>query len=228
METAFDVVRAHVDMAIAELVPDAPGKLSAAFENAASDNPEHWANAASTCRRLLKAAADSLRPPGPDVEGRQMGDPQYINRLMDWIKRNGTSDTGAALVSTDLEDLGRRLGAANKAGHRGAHAEVSRVEASGAITGTYLLLGDILRQAEKAIDDGDMLTAPFGSRKGGDRMAFLFRLETADGVPAEPATLTSVVPNWRPGDTIPLGHRTLRVVAIRNGDADQPPVLVVE
>jgi hypothetical protein len=40
-------------------------------------------------------------------------------------------------------------------------------------------------------------------------MAFLFRLETRDGTPAEPPTLTTAVPNWRPGDTIPLGHRTL-------------------
>jgi hypothetical protein len=60
-------------------------------------------------------------------------------------------------------------------------------------------------------------------------MAFLFRLETADGVSAEPPELRSAVPNWRPGDTIPLGtQRTLRVVGIRDDDADQPPVLVVE
>ena len=59
-------------------------------------------------------------------------------------------------------------------------------------------------------------------------MAFLFRLETRDGVPAEPPTLTSVVPNWSSGDTIPLGHTTLRVVDVRDDDAEQPPVLVVE
>jgi hypothetical protein len=59
-------------------------------------------------------------------------------------------------------------------------------------------------------------------------MAFLFRLETADGGPAEPPTLTSAVPNWGPGDTIPLGHGTLRVVRVRDEDAGQPPVLVVE
>ena len=59
-------------------------------------------------------------------------------------------------------------------------------------------------------------------------MAFLFRLETADGGPAEPPTLTSAVPNWRPGDTIPLGSRTLRVIGVGNEDAEQPPVLVVE
>jgi len=57
---------------------------------------------------------------------------------------------------------------------------------------------------------------------------FLFRLETADGAPAEPPTLTSAVPNWRPGDTIPLGPRTLRVISVRDDEADQPPVLVVE
>jgi hypothetical protein len=59
-------------------------------------------------------------------------------------------------------------------------------------------------------------------------MAFLFRLETKNGLPAEPPTLSSAVPNWRAGDTIALGGRTLRVVGIRDDDADTPPVLVVE
>jgi hypothetical protein len=59
-------------------------------------------------------------------------------------------------------------------------------------------------------------------------MAFLFRLETTDGLPAEPPTLTTAVPNWRAGDAIPLGRTTLRVVGIRDDDADQPPVLIVE
>lgn len=57
---------------------------------------------------------------------------------------------------------------------------------------------------------------------------FLFRLETVEGEPAEPPTLSAAVPAWKPGDTIPLGRRTLRVVGIRDVDTDQPPVLVVE
>jgi hypothetical protein len=37
------------------------------------------------------------------------------------------------------------------------------------------------------------------------------------------------VPRWRFGDTIHLGPgKVLRVVAIRDNDADQPPRLVVE
>jgi hypothetical protein len=56
-------------------------------------------------------------------------------------------------------------------------------------------------------------------------MAFTFKLEHADGTPADPATFTTVAPRWRTGDVIPLGHRSLRVVGRGDGD---PPVLVVE
>ena len=58
-------------------------------------------------------------------------------------------------------------------------------------------------------------------------MAFTYRLEHEDGTPAEPPSLATAVPNWRSGDEIPLGRRTLRVVRIRDDDADRPPVLVV-
>ena len=57
---------------------------------------------------------------------------------------------------------------------------------------------------------------------------FLFRLETVDGVVADPPTLDAAIPNWKAGDSIHLGHRTLRVVGTRDDDADQPPVLIVE
>jgi hypothetical protein len=56
----------------------------------------------------------------------------------------------------------------------------------------------------------------------------LFRLETVEGEPAEPPTLSAAVPNWKPGDSIYFGYQTLRVVGRRDDDAEQPPVLVVE
>jgi hypothetical protein len=57
-------------------------------------------------------------------------------------------------------------------------------------------------------------------------MAFLFKLETRDGLPADPPTLRSAVPDWKIGHSIYFGDRTLRVVGVR--EADQPPVLIVE
>jgi len=55
-----------------------------------------------------------------------------------------------------------------------------------------------------------------------------FLLEKADGAPADPPSLTTITPLWRAGDTIPLGHTTLRVIDVRQADPDEPPVLVVE
>lgn len=147
VESAFEVVRREVDSAIGDLVPNALPMLSAAFENATSENPEDWASAAGTCRRLLKAVADAVRPPGQPVQGRAMGDGNYINRLVEWINQNSSSATAAKVVTADLAYLGERLDAADSAGHKGAHARVDRFDASRFITGTYLVLGDVLRIA---------------------------------------------------------------------------------
>ena len=49
---------------------------------------------------------------------------------------------------TDLEYLGHRLDAIADAGNKGAHAHVEKVDASRALVGTYVLLGDILRIAD--------------------------------------------------------------------------------
>ncbi len=57
---------------------------------------------------------------------------------------------------------------------------------------------------------------------------FLFRLETVEGQPAEPQTLSVAVPNWQPGDVVHTRGKSLRVVALRDDEADSPPVLIVE
>jgi hypothetical protein len=60
-------------------------------------------------------------------------------------------------------------------------------------------------------------------------MAFTFKLVTVDGAAADPPTFTTVAPQWRPGDTIPLGRdRTLSVVGVRVTAADETPVLIVK
>jgi hypothetical protein len=56
-----------------------------------------------------------------------------------------------------------------------------------------------------------------------------FRLELDDGTPADPPTFQSAPGvSWKAGDTIAVGRRTLRVLGVRDDDADQPPALVVE
>ena len=56
-----------------------------------------------------------------------------------------------------------------------------------------------------------------------------FRLELEDGTPADPPTFRSAPGvSWKAGDSIAIGRRTLRVLGVRDDDADQPPALVVE
>jgi hypothetical protein len=73
---------------------------------------------------------------------------------------------------------------------------------------------------------------PFGpssKRKGKPNGWLTYRLELEDGTPADPPTLNTAVPNWRPGDTIPLGRdRILRVIDTRPREPDEDQVLVVE
>ncbi len=61
-------------------------------------------------------------------------------------------------------------------------------------------------------------------------MAFTFKLVQEDGAPADPPSLSTAVPTWHSGDTIPLGRdKILRVIVTRPGrEPDEDPVLVVE
>ena len=60
-------------------------------------------------------------------------------------------------------------------------------------------------------------------------LGYHFRLQLPDGSPADPPTYKSSTLVWHQGDVIPLGRgRRLRVLGVRDDDADQPPVLVVE
>jgi hypothetical protein len=99
----------------------------------------------------------------------------------------------------------------------------------GLIVGAFVgLLAWMITMAASTADGITSRPAVRSQQEGVIRMAFLFKLETKEGLAAEPPTLSSAVPNWRAGDTIPLGRRALRVVAVRDDEADQPPVLVVE
>jgi hypothetical protein len=59
----FTRIRERVDATIGRIIPAAVQRLSAAYENLRSDNPEDWSNAVHSCRRILQDLADSVFPP---------------------------------------------------------------------------------------------------------------------------------------------------------------------
>ncbi len=137
----FGAIRSRVDQRFATLLPEATERLSSVYANLRSLNPEDWANAVHSCRRLLKHAADTLFPASDDPKHT---DEKYINRLVTWIADKSASETYAKIVGSHLDFIGHRIDAVHKASTKGSHADVTQHEAERYVLYTYLLIGDIL------------------------------------------------------------------------------------
>jgi hypothetical protein len=154
----FTRIRFRVDEQIGTVVPSAIRKFSAIYDNLASENPEDWANAVHSCRRILQELANALFPPQATsiskvVDGKaveiKLGEDQYINRIMAFVERNNTSSRFQQIVGSHLNYLGERLDSVFKAAQKGSHGEIiTKQEADRYVVYTYLLVGDILSLSE--------------------------------------------------------------------------------
>ena len=149
IEDTFTKARLETNMKLSTLCPQSINKFVSVYSNMDSDNPEDWANAVHSCRRILVDLADALYPPRKEpviVGGKEIkvGEEQYINRLIQFIASKSESETYRDVVGADLSNIGKRLDAINDAVCKGTHAEISKNEASRYIIHTYLLISDIV------------------------------------------------------------------------------------
>jgi len=149
----FSQIRETVDIKISDKVSSSLQKFTSAYDNLKSDNPEDWANAVHSCRRILQDLADHLYPPREDkIIGNKgsnikikLGKDNYINRLIAFIEDNSESTRFKELVGSNISYIGNRLDAIFRAAQKGSHSDiVNKEEASRYIIYTYLILGDIL------------------------------------------------------------------------------------
>ena len=153
VEDTFTKARLQVNDELAQICPKTVEKFVSVYSNMDSDNPEDWANAVHSCRRILLDLADALYPPQDEpitANGRKIkvGQDQYINRLVQFINSKADSKTFAEVVGTDLSSIGMRLDAINDAVCKGTHVDVSKDEAS-----RY-----IIHQAEKRLETESIIT----------------------------------------------------------------------
>jgi hypothetical protein len=148
----FSRIREKVDSVIGTKVPDAVQKLSAVYENLQSENPEDWANAVHSCRRILQDLANAVYPPRPDVEKEiggkkkliKLGEDNYINRLIAFLEERSTSERFVQIVGSHLSFVGDRLDSVFRAAQKGSHSIVTKEEADRYVVYTYLVTGDVL------------------------------------------------------------------------------------
>ena len=152
-DDVFGRLRSSVDTSIGMIVPESARKLTAVYENLKSDNPEDWANATHSCRRVLQDLADALYPARSepiirDVNGKtkkiRLGPDHYVNRLMCYIEDTAGSKRFTEIVGSHLHYIGDRLDSIFGAAQKGSHSTVTQVEADRCVVYTYLLVGDIL------------------------------------------------------------------------------------
>lgn len=149
IEDTFTSARMSVNDVLSKICPKAIEKFVSVYSNMDSENPEDWANAVHSCRRILVDVADALYPPQEEpitINGKKIkiGADQYINRLIQFVSSKEGSKTYRDVVGSDLSSIGSRLDAINEAVCKGTHTAVSKEEASRYIIHTYLLISDII------------------------------------------------------------------------------------
>lgn len=153
VDSIFTRFRKAADKRLEICAPSVGQKLSSVYGNMDSDNPEDWANAVHSCRRILVDLADVLYPPHDEPicdDGKtiKVGPQEYKNRLVMFIKSKAGSKTYSDVVGADLSYIGNRLDAINDAVCKGTHTEITKEEASRYIIHTYLLISDIVSLME--------------------------------------------------------------------------------
>ncbi len=120
VETAFERARSRFDQLLAQRSPEVGRKLAAAYRRADSDDPEEWSQASTSCRRAIKALADILYPPTDEQPtGHSLGDQEYRNRLIQFVKDKSGSGSQTKLITIEIERVADRVEALDSLASKG-------------------------------------------------------------------------------------------------------------
>ncbi|MDR1634131.1 MAG: hypothetical protein LBS27_04270 [Bifidobacteriaceae bacterium] len=152
----FTRAQRYVNGSLAQYAPKALEQFVAAQDRLDDASPEDLAQAATSCRRMLKSLADALYPAtgqsvmGADGVERVMSDDAYRNRLLQYVSETLGKHGQAAVVQSTLDTLGPRLESLDKLASKGVHSEVTAAEAEICVVWTYLLAADLVRIADRS------------------------------------------------------------------------------
>jgi hypothetical protein len=150
----FEENRQYVELKLGQICPDGLVKFVSAYQRMTETDRESWAQALTSCRRLLKSLADVLYPPkdvpviGADGKERILTDESYTSRLWQYIFEQTARSTSGELLLANVQDLGNRIDCLYDLTNKGVHTETNKLEVNQCVIQTYILLGDILRISE--------------------------------------------------------------------------------
>lgn len=152
-EDIFQKKKLLSDKALSEFLPASFEKFVSVYQNLESENPEDWANAVHSCRRILKDVADFLYPPsdkeitieeGVEKRKLKLNKENYIIRIKQFIKEKSSSETFSRIFWSHLEFIGDRIDSIYKSSTKWSHDRVERSEAESYVVYTYMLIADLM------------------------------------------------------------------------------------
>jgi hypothetical protein len=150
----FEKNRQFVDIKLGQLCPEALSQFASVYRRMQEKVPESYAQAAISCRRIIKSLADSLYPTlnepirCADGESRILSNDKYINRLYQYVYEQTGSSSSRELLLAEVKYLCNKIERLYDLTCKGAHAELSEFEINQCVIQAYLLAGDILRISE--------------------------------------------------------------------------------
>ncbi len=145
----FNTLCLQRDGIICAKTPNLKERFEALHPLLESNNPSHWANAVHECRKIFQELADELFPAQSEPRKKngleiKLDSNSYINRLVCFVEDHSGSKTYSSVVSSQLDDFGKKLKTIFDATNKGTHADLTRDHAYSFTAYTYLLVGDIL------------------------------------------------------------------------------------
>lgn len=147
----FDLYQTRAESFIKQIAPEILEQFNAAHRRSADGNLESRSQALTSCRRILKAAADAVFPardePVIDAKGveRMVGPEQYRNRLLLSLERATSGGSERKLIHATVEEFAKRIEHLDTVANKGVHAEVTQDEVNLCVIQTYLITSEILR-----------------------------------------------------------------------------------
>ena len=141
--------------------PEIGNKLWAAFNtfsNAELD--EEYSQVCITCRRIIEYVSDKLFPPTDAViNGHNLGEQQYRNRLLAYADIEKRSDTDIQVISINAKNLSEQIEKIENLINKGIHNDLYRNECRRCLVHTIMLLDDIcsLKNVPFEINDDSII-----------------------------------------------------------------------
>ena len=141
-ESIFQLYQTSIDGLLRDAAPDVLEKIPSISERLAAGDGEEISQALNSCRRMIKAFADSVYPPKDapaivDGQPYEVGEDKVLNRIKLFLQDKCTSKSRCERLNQGLRRIHEKLSAGSK-------ADVTPGEARALFLGTYLFLGEIL------------------------------------------------------------------------------------